>query len=163
MLNGNITMSDVAVQNPSPAKRGRGSRGGRGAGRGAASTRARGKPAIRRGRAKVYEHARVQAAHERARDLKNSYVTLAAAMKPALEELADRNLDRLRTDFNAHQEVEAYNKVTHFLDKRLEDRIASIETERQLNDDCAHQHMTSYSEVDQMGCQVRIRIVIPCS
>lgn len=126
-------MSDAAIHQPSPAKRGRG-RGRGGAGRGGASARARGKPAAgRRGRAKVYDHPRAQAAHERQRDLKTSYATIASSMKPALEELADRNLDRLRSDFDAHKEVDQYRQITGFLDQRLEDRLADIERERRFN------------------------------
>ncbi|CAN8097439.1 unnamed protein product [Discula destructiva] len=125
-------MNDAAVHQPSPARRGRG-RGRGGAGRGGASTRARGKPAVgRRGRAKVYDHPRAQAAHERQRDLKTAYATVAAAMKPALEELADRNLDRLRSDLDAHKEVDEYTEITSFLDERLEGRLAELETERRL-------------------------------
>lgn len=134
-------MSDAAVQQPSPTKRGRG-RGRGGAGRGAASARARGKPATgRRGRAKVYETSRAQAAHERQRDLKNAYSTLAAAMKPALEELADRNLDRLKSDFNAHKEVDQYRDITSFLDRRRQDRLSEISTKLAYSIACqTHQH-----------------------
>lgn len=115
-------MSDAAIQQPSPTKRGRG-RGRGGSTRGAASARARGKPAAgRRGRAKVYENSRVQAAHERQRDIKNNFNILAAALKPALETLADRNLQLLSDNHDAHKEVAQYQEIQDFLQDRLEDR-----------------------------------------
>lgn len=149
-------MSDVAVHHPSPAKRGRG-RGRGGAARGGASARARGgKPAIRRGRAKVYDNSRAQAAHERQRDLKNSYSTIATAMKPALEELADRNLDRLRSDFDAHKECDEYTQIKEFLDTRLEDRLADLEKEYQLSINASQHELTANTEAYKSGCQVCI-------
>lgn len=126
-------MTDSATQQPSPTKRGRG-RGRGGATRGAASTRARGKAATgRRGRAKIYEASRAQAAHERQRDLKNSYSALAAAMKPALEELADRNLDLLKSNFDAHKEVDQYNEITDFLDQRFDDTATNYKNTRDMS------------------------------
>ncbi|KAF3769650.1 hypothetical protein M406DRAFT_325141 [Cryphonectria parasitica EP155] len=139
-------MSDAAVQRPSPSKRGRG-RGRGGGGRGAASARARGKPAAgRRGRAKVYDTTRAQAAHERQRDLRNAYSSLASAMKPALEELADRNLDRLKSDFNAHQEVDQYNQITTFLKERHRDRVDEVETKYNYSIACQNHQINAQKE-----------------
>lgn len=147
-------MSDAAVHQPSPAKRGRG-RGRGGTARGGASARARGKPAVgRRGRAKVYDNSRAQAAHERQRDLKNAYANLAAAMKPALEELADRNLDRLRSDYNAHKEVDQYHEIISFLDQRLEERVADIKTVYDLNINTTTHELMAKNEYVQQGYQV---------
>lgn len=116
-------MSDAAIQQPSPTKRGRG-RGRGGASRGAASARARGKPATgRRGRAKVYDNPRVQAAHERQRDLRNAWAALSGHMKPALEELANRNIKLLKDNFDAHKEVDEYEDIQDFLVDRLGDRL----------------------------------------
>ncbi|KAK2604386.1 hypothetical protein N8I77_007323 [Diaporthe amygdali] len=126
-------MSDPSPQQPSPTKRGRGR--GRGASsRGAASARAGRKPtAGRRGRQKVYETSRAQAAHERQRDLKNAYATVAAAMRPALEELADRNIDLLKSKFDAHQEVDQYTEITRFLDQRLQGRLSELDAKLKLS------------------------------
>ncbi|ROW12089.1 hypothetical protein VMCG_00539 [Cytospora schulzeri] len=136
-------MSDAAVQQPSPTKRGRGR--GRGASaRGAASTRAGRKPvAGRRGRQKVYETSRAQAAHERQRDLKNAYATVAAAMRPALEELADRNLDLLKSKFDAHQEVDQYTEITGVLKQRLQARLSELDAKLQLSTACANNEWTA--------------------
>lgn len=131
-------MSDPAPQQPSPTKRGRG-RGRGSSARGAASARAGRKPtAGRRGRQKVYETSRAQAAHERQRDLKNAYAAVAAAMKPALEELADRNIDLLKSKFDAHHEVEQYAEITRFLDQRLQGRLSELDAKLKLSTATAH-------------------------
>ncbi|KAJ4391186.1 hypothetical protein N0V93_004803 [Gnomoniopsis smithogilvyi] len=146
-------MSDAAVHQPSPAKRGRG-RGRGGTARGGASARARGKPSVgRRGRAKVYDNSRAQAAHERQRDLKNAYATLAAAMKPALEELADRNLDRLRSDFNAHKEVDQYHEIISFLDQRFKERVADLNNARDLSINTTTHELMAKNDYVQKGYQ----------
>lgn len=153
-------MSDAAAQQPSPTKRGRG-RGRGGAGRGAASARARGKPATgRRGRAKVYDTSRAQAAHERQRDLKNAYATLSAAMKPALEELADRNLDRLKSDFNAHKEVDEYHEITSFLDQRLQHRLSEVDTKFKLSIASRTHQFNAQAEYTDQSFKVCISLIL---
>ncbi|ROW13056.1 hypothetical protein VPNG_05984 [Cytospora leucostoma] len=139
-------MSDAAVQQPSPTKRGRG-RGRGGSARGAASTRAGRKPvAGRRGRQKVYETSRAQAAHERQRDLKNAYSSVAAAMRPALEEIADRNIDLLKSKFDAHQEVDQYTEITGILKQRLQTRLSELDAKLKLSDMCAVNEWTAEHE-----------------
>lgn len=153
-------MTDTATQQPSPTKRGRG-RGRGGAGRGSASARARGKPTTgRRGRAKVYETSRAQAAHERQRDLKNSYATLAAAMRPALEELADRNLDLLKSNFDAHKEVDQYSDITNFLDQRLADRITVLDQTNNMNEAFIRHEWEAKNEYTRQSCQVCCSILL---
>lgn len=147
-------MTDTATQQPSPTKRGRG-RGRGGAGRGAASARARGKPTTgRRGRAKVYETSRAQAAHERQRDLKNSYAALSAAMKPALEELADRNLDLLKSNFDAHKEVDQYKEITNFLDQRLDDTLTVLEEMNKMSEAFIRHELNAKHEYTHNALQV---------
>jgi hypothetical protein len=126
-------MSDPSPQQPSPVKRGRG-RGRGSSARGAASSRAGRKvTAGRRGRQKIYETSRAQAAHERQRDLKNAYATVAAAMRPALEELADRNIDLLKSKFDAHKEVDQYADITRFLNERLQGRMSELDAKFKLS------------------------------
>lgn len=147
-------MSDAAVQQPSPTRRGRGR--GRGASaRGAASTRAGRKPvAGRRGRQKVYETSRAQAAHERQRDLKNAYATVAAAMKPALEDLADRNIDLLKSRFDAHQEVDQYAEITGILKQRLQARLSELDAKLKLSTACADNEWTAEREYTKQSFRV---------
>lgn len=62
-------------------------------------------------------------------------------MKPALEELADRNLDRLKSDFNAHKEVDQYRDITSFLDRRSQERMSELSTKLAYSIACqTHQH-----------------------
>lgn len=55
-------------------------------------------------------------------------------MRPALEELADRNLDRLKSNFDAHKEVEQYSAINDFLDQRLADRISVLDQMNNMNE-----------------------------
>lgn len=59
-------------------------------------------------------------------------------MRPALEELADRNIDLLKSKFDAHQEVEQYAEITRFLDQRLQGRLSELEAKFQLSTATAH-------------------------
>lgn len=131
-------MSDSASQQVSPTK------GRRGRGR-PPSKHVAPKPVVkkattgRRGRQKVYEPTKAQAAHERQREMKAAYATVAAAMRPALEDLADRNLDLLKKNFDAHQEVDAYQEITGFIDQRQQGRLSELDTK--LNADLTtHKH-----------------------
>lgn len=122
--------------------RGRGGRGGRGRGRGGSkgvanasvskpTTASRGRGATRRGRVKNFSDSRVQAAYERQRDLKANYQAVALALKPALQELAERTVDDMlqRPDSYklAGEHVAVVNQLqdnldhkVHLCDQRLE-------------------------------------------
>lgn len=97
-------------------KRGRG-RGGRGRGGG------RGKG---RGRHKTYDDARVQAAYERQKELRELYSEVASAVKPALEKVADYNINQMIEDPHAHEDVEEFHIIQKQLDDRLAATIASV-------------------------------------
>lgn len=79
---------------------------------------------------------------------------MAAAMKPALEELADRNLDRLRSDFNAHKEVDQYSEIVSFLDQRFEERRADLNTARDLSINTTTHELLAKNEYVLQGYQV---------
>jgi hypothetical protein len=66
----------------------------------------------RRGRTKQFDSDRMQAAYERMRELKACYAELAAIMKPALIDLADREVDLLKKDPNRHKSQPEYDIVT---------------------------------------------------
>lgn len=135
--------------------RGRGGRGGRGRGRGggrggASSTTTANagitKPAVvarggrggtRRGRAKTFPEARVQAAYERQRDLKQLYQTVAAMMKPALQDLADRNIEDIVSDPDAFRRAIEYAPCVRGLDERLQDRCRQISARTDLDQQLA--------------------------
>ena len=93
----------------------------------------------RRGRQKVYESSRVQAAHERQRELKAAYNQVSTAVRAALEDLAERNLNVLKKDPVAHEKTDEYQQIKAFLDQRLEDRQSELNL--QLEQDLAtHTH-----------------------
>lgn len=112
--------------------RGRGGRG-RGSGRGGASastavakttTTTRGRGGLRRGRAKHFTDSRVQAAYERQRDLKATYQAVAHALKPALAELAERSVDDMLANPDAHKQSPEYRRVMDQLKQNLAEKFA---------------------------------------
>jgi len=77
----------------------------------------------RRGRFKRYNDARVQAAFERQRDLKDSYSNVASALKPILDMIATRTVDKLKEDALHHRRMSDYSIVQGSLDDRLKSRL----------------------------------------
>ena len=117
------TMSEPSAA-PTPSFRGR----GRGRGRSQAVrahvarlAQARKAANGRRGRQKLYDHPKPQAASERLKELKAAFSTVANALRPALEDLADRNLDALKAGSNAYRAVPEYDSVKSFLDSRFQE------------------------------------------
>ncbi|KAK8872749.1 hypothetical protein PGQ11_003263 [Apiospora arundinis] len=113
------TTSAVAATAAKPvSRRGRGKPGrGRGGG-------GRGKG---RGRNKTYDDTRVQAAHERQKELKELYSEVASAVKPALEKLAEININRMIDNPTAHKEVAEYQAIQRQLEDQLDARIQSVQ------------------------------------
>lgn len=64
-------------------------------------------------------------------------------MKPALEELADRNLDLLKSKFDAHQEVDQYAEITGLLKQRLQARLSELDAKLKLGTTCANNEWTA--------------------
>lgn len=132
----------MPAENESPAKepaargRGRGGRGrggrGRGGGRGGsnavvsktAAAAKTGRGGSRRGRAKNFADSRVQAAYERQRHLKATYQAVAHALKPALQELAERSIDEVIQDPEAYKKSDNYQYVLEELEQNLERKLA---------------------------------------
>lgn len=117
--------------------RGRGRGGGRGASQAAAvnkntSTRG-GRGGVRRGRAKTFSDSRVQAAYERQRDLKSLYQAVTAALKPALQELAERNVDEILADPDRFRNVDEYLPVIGQLQDRLAKALKQSENHLSLD------------------------------
>jgi len=127
-------MSDLPALQRSPAKAPRGSgrgrgRGSRGGGRGGRISKPAPKPAPpkpvsgRGRRQKLYEWPKAQAAYERAQELKSNYNALSRQIKPALEELADRNIKKLQEDLTAIEQGPEYQEAMTFLARRRDDAI----------------------------------------
>lgn len=143
----------MATENESPARepatrgRGRGGRGGRagrgrGGGRGASSAASAvskstfsksGRGGTRRGRAKSFADSRVQAAYERQRDLKATYQAVAHALKPALQELAERSIDEMLQKSDSHRSPHENLPVVRELSERLERKLALFDRQLEAN------------------------------
>ncbi|KAK4204419.1 hypothetical protein QBC40DRAFT_303564 [Triangularia verruculosa] len=101
--------------------RGRGgSRGGRGRGAKSAQPKA---PTGRGRRQKLYEDPKVQAAHERAQELKQAWGVLIKLVKPAAQEIADRSINELLEDPGVVERVPEYDEAQRFLKQRYEDTL----------------------------------------
>lgn len=137
----------MPAENESPARepttrgRGRGGRGrgGRGrGGRGGSSAAVAKPPATktgrggsRRGRAKNFSDSRVQAAYERQRHLKATYQAVAHALKPALQELAERSIDEAIQNPDTYRHADEHFPVIRQLQANLQRKLA--EHEHRLN------------------------------
>ncbi|KAH6671509.1 hypothetical protein F5X68DRAFT_42740 [Plectosphaerella plurivora] len=96
----------------------------------------------RRGRTKQFDSDRMQAAYERMREIKACYSELAAVVKPALIDLADREVELLKNDPSRHQSQPEYHAVINQLDSirkgRTEEADArldlDLEAEERRND-----------------------------
>ncbi|KAL1894695.1 hypothetical protein Sste5346_005668 [Sporothrix stenoceras] len=75
----------------------------------------------RRGRQKLYDHPKPQAASERLKELKAAFSAVANAMRPALEDLADRSLDQLKSRPDAYRAFGQFQEIKTFLDNRIRD------------------------------------------
>jgi hypothetical protein len=154
--------------------RGRGGRGGRGRGRGAGSrggantsvmpktanggpgTRGGGRGGSRRGRAKHFLDSRVQAAYERQRDLKATYQAVAHALKPALQELAERTTDELLQQSDAYKQANEHLPVIEELQRKLDKRIAECDRRRELDLNLAEGIYIAETYVTEREFQVRL-------
>jgi hypothetical protein len=132
---------DVPVTQNAPTTRATATSSSRGRGRGrwprARTSRvtkpAQQKPTAGRGRRqKVYESLKVQAAHERIQELRQAYSSVVRLVKPAVQELADRNINELLEDPTAYKQVPEYEATKNFLRQRRDDTI------KQCNDRLQH-------------------------
>ncbi|KIE00955.1 hypothetical protein MAJ_03289, partial [Metarhizium majus ARSEF 297] len=132
----------MAAETSSPARepatstrgRGRGGRGGRGRGRGGgrgasnaalskSTTASRGRGGTRRGRVKNFSDSRVQAAYERQRDLKATYQAVAFALKPALQELAERSVEEMLQKPDCYKQAKEYQPIIQQLKDKLDNKL----------------------------------------
>ncbi|EFW99366.1 hypothetical protein CMQ_5787 [Grosmannia clavigera kw1407] len=87
----------------------------------------------RRGRQKLYDHPKPQAASERLKELKAAFSAVASALRPALEDLGDRSLGRLKSSSNAFQEVHEFKDVQQFLDGRHRQELTAYNNRLELS------------------------------
>lgn len=115
-----MTDTNLREDAPRTATSGRG-RGRGGFGRGGISRRkaaANARKARGARRARKYDDPKVQAAWERMQELKAFYAPVASALKPILEETADRSLRVLEKDPEAHEAFSAFDLIQSQLDKQ---------------------------------------------
>lgn len=147
----NTTTPAVPAAKP-VSRRGRGKPGrGRGGG-------GRGKG---RGRNKTYDDTRVQAAHERQKDLKEIFSEVACAVKPALERLAELNTNRMIDNPSAHKEVAEYRVIQRQLQDQLDARIQSVQGVKYRRDSLAQTEFEIHNEISHQKFQVS-RTHHPC-
>ncbi|PNP38041.1 hypothetical protein TGAMA5MH_10140 [Trichoderma gamsii] len=141
------TETESPAREPATRGRGRGGRGGRagrgrGGGRGGASSTSgvskanfpkAGRGGTRRGRAKSFADSRVQAAYERQRDLKATYQAVAHALKPALQELADRSIEELLQKADGHRFAPEHWPVVDELNQRLAKKLHLFDRQLEAN------------------------------
>jgi hypothetical protein len=123
---------DVPVAQQPASARATASTSGRGRGRGrwtrTKSTRVT-KPAQQKApsgrgrRQKVYDSAKVQAAHERSQELKQAFAAVVKLVKPAVQEIADRSIQELLEDPDTYKQVPEYDECKNFLRERHESAI----------------------------------------
>ncbi|TDZ60699.1 hypothetical protein CTRI78_v004764 [Colletotrichum trifolii] len=87
----------------------------------------------RRGRFKQFADDKVQAAYERQRELKSQYAALANAVKPALQDLASRDVKNITRDPEYHSRVPEFEVVTRDLQQRLDKRLAVLKNKYDLD------------------------------
>ncbi|EHK18774.1 uncharacterized protein TRIVIDRAFT_112530, partial [Trichoderma virens Gv29-8] len=139
--------NESLAREPATRGRGRGGRGGRagrgrGGGRGASSSASgiskstytkTGRGGTRRGRAKSFADSRVQAAYERQRDLKATYQAVAHALKPALQELADRTIEEILQRSDSHRYASDHLPVLQELHERLQQKLDLFDRQLDAN------------------------------
>lgn len=115
--------------------RGRGRRGGRG--RGGAALGGRGGPSvifvpgIGRGkggyRVKKSDNARIQSLYHRRQILKQQFRQIGAFQRTALEALADKSTELLKTGLEAHEKQPEFETVIQGLDQKYQERLDQLD------------------------------------
>jgi hypothetical protein len=123
---------DTPLSNPAGPTRASTTTSGRGRGRGRwarvknarVTKTAQPRASAGRGRRqKVYDSLKIQAAHERAQELKQAFAAVGKLVKPAVQEIADRSINELLEDPAAFEMVPEYATTKTFLRKRRDDTI----------------------------------------
>lgn len=164
----------MPAENESPAREpatrgrgrgGRGSRGGRGRGGGRGASHAAmskttaakpGRGGSRRGRAKNFSDLRVQAAYERQRHLKATYQAVAHALKPALQELAERSVDEMLQNPDRYKHTDEHFPVIQQLQQNLDKKLAEHDRRLQCDLQLAEDMYNADNYVAEREFEVRI-------
>jgi hypothetical protein len=117
---------------PTPKGRGRGRKRGVAKGRVQKAPLKKAAATGRRGRLKQFSDTRIQANYERQRELKAHFASVAAILKPALQDLAERNVDKIIEDPDYHKHKAEYPAIIAALDKKRNDTLRHAETHHNL-------------------------------
>ena len=167
--------NESLTREPATRGRGRGGRGGRagrgrGGGRGASSAASgiakstytkTGRGGTRRGRAKSFADSRVQAAYERQRDLKATYQAVAHALKPALQELADRTIEEILQRSDSHRYASDHLPVLQELHERLQQKLELFDRQLEANLNLAEGTYDAEQYVLEQEFKVRLFPFVP--
>lgn len=170
----------MAAETSSPARepatstrgRGRGGRGGRGRGRGGgrgasnaalskSTPASRGRGGTRRGRVKNFSDSRVQAAYERQRDLKATYQAVAFALKPALQELVERNVDEMLQKPDSYKQATEYFPIAHSLREKFDNKLRECDRRLECDLNLAEHSFNADTYVAEKEFQVRFDFCFP--
>lgn len=150
----NSPRGETPSQQVSPAKEKAKGRG-RAAGKPKVTTKVT-KPMGRGRHRKAYESVKAQAAYERHVELKAAWNSLVKLVKPALAELADRSLKKLRSGANAHLGIPEAETCHRFLDQRLADTIDAagrrLDMDKKLNEATLQTNQTVTNAAFVVGC-----------
>ncbi|KAK3333395.1 hypothetical protein B0T19DRAFT_440153 [Cercophora scortea] len=72
---------------------------------------------------KMFDSLKAQAAYERAQEIKMAYSAAAKALKPALQEVADRSVNEIMENPTIITQVPQFHEIQGFLRKRLDDTL----------------------------------------
>ncbi|KJZ72831.1 hypothetical protein HIM_07775 [Hirsutella minnesotensis 3608] len=115
-----------------------------------------GRPSNRRGRVKNFTDSRVQAAYDRQRDLKATYLTVANAVKPALQELADRTVDNLLDGDDVESQCPEIVRLNADLQEKYDVVVGKHDAHLQHNLDLAERRLRMKDEITQKSCEAHI-------
>lgn len=97
---------------------------------------------------------RAQAAEERSKELRASFIAVSNAIKPALEELAERNVNLLRDSFDAHEEVAAFKEIRKFLQNRYDDTEKTLKRREQAGLNQCSRNLQLQTQLTNLNYQV---------
>lgn len=119
-----------------------------------------GRGGSRRGRAKSFTDSRVQAAYERQRDLKATYQAVAHAIKPALQELAERSIEEALKEPDFFKTVPEYKPLVRQLQSKFDGRLAQHHRRLECDLNLAKATYDAELYVAEREFQVRLHAIL---
>jgi hypothetical protein len=120
----------------------------------------RGRGGTRRGRVKNFSDSRVQAAYERQRDLKATYQAVAFALKPALQELAERGVDDMLRKPDAYRQALEYQPIVQQLSDKFDNKLRECDRRLECDLNLAEHSFNADQYVADKEFQVRLALLL---